>query len=111
MFSGQFGVSQREDDSEHFRKNPSIDSRRRHSGKEDCGAAETYAVCHGVNGKMSDLFCADLIFLEKERIHFRLENIFKADASDVCLKNTGLIAAVDFEKSRIALSYIVFIFI
>ncbi|EDK24114.1 hypothetical protein RUMTOR_01790 [[Ruminococcus] torques ATCC 27756] len=38
MFSGQFGVSQREDDSEHFRKNPSIDSRRRHSGKEDCGA-------------------------------------------------------------------------
>lgn len=53
----------------------------------------------------------DLIFLEKERIHFRLENIFKADASDVCLKNTGLIAAVDFEKSRIALSYIVFIFI
>ena len=60
---------------------------------------------------MSDLFCADLIFLEKERIHFRLENIFKADASDVCLKNTGLIAAVDFEKSRIALSYIVFIFI
>ena len=74
-------------------------------------SAETYAVCHGVNGKMSDLFCADLIFLEKERIHFRLENIFKADASDVCLKNTGLIAAVDFQKSRIALSYIVFIFI
>jgi len=36
-----------------------------------------------------------------------LENIFKADASDVCLKNTGLIAAVDFQKSRIALSYIV----
>lgn len=74
-------------------------------------SAETYAVCHGVNGKMSDLFCADLIFLEKERIHFRLGNIFKADASDVCLKNTGLIAAVDFQKSRIALSYIVFIFI
>ena len=110
MFSGQFGVSQREDDSEHFRKNPSIDSRRRHSGKEDCGAQKRM-LCHGVNGKMSDLFCADLIFLEKERIHFRLGNIFKADASDVCLKNTGLIAAVDFQKSRIALSYIVFIFI
>ena len=60
---------------------------------------------------MSDLFCADLIFLEKERIHFRLGNIFKADASDVCLKNTGLIAAVDFQKSRIALSNIVLIFI
>lgn len=37
-FQDRFGVSQREDDSEHFRKNPSIDSRRRHSGKEDCGA-------------------------------------------------------------------------